>query len=701
MHLLRFRVTKFRSVIDSGWIETDRVTALIGTNESGKTNLLIPLWKFNPANEGELDPVTDYPRAEYTDFKAIPEGEPKPTFIEAQFALDAREIAEIVRLTAASKEHIRVVQVSRDWDGKYTLSFPSLPETKTILRDELLTLVQSAHRFMTTATPSLANDLILRNTAEVELGKLQEAISTSPERLDIDTFSILKDSLKIEGEAPKKSVIRPRIEQLDEEMAKLYAELTKPHPEEIDGVWDYVSKCLPSFVYYSNYGNLDSEIYLPHVIANLRRKDLQLKEQAQARTLRVLFNFVGLQPQEILELGREVAKTPNQPTDEEVELTGERKKEREILLSSAGTKLTKSFREWWKQGEYIFRFQADGNHFRIWVSDDKRPEPVELEGRSTGLQWFLSFYLIFLVESEAAHSGAILLLDEPGLSLHPIAQEALSRFFDSLAVKNQLIYTTHSPFLIDSDHLERVKAVFVDSNGHSAVSRDLRASIKESLTSESIYPVHAALGLTVSKTLFLGCETVIVEGTADQILMSVIKTYMVRKGLSKPRAELLFVPAGGVSGITAVVSILTGKDEKLPFVIVDADKPGIDKCVNLRKIVYQTEQKRVTTTEEIIGVAGSEIEDLFPPKLFADVVGRFFRTIGYTEEEEFRDVLVPGPIVPQIEAFAKKHNIVLVKPGWKVEVAKLAKSRWTKMDDPFAGDKSYVDAWQKLLANFE
>jgi ABC-type branched-subunit amino acid transport system ATPase component len=59
MRLIRYKVTNFRSVEDSGWIETDRVTALIGVNESGKTNLLIPLWKFNPAREGEIQPTSD------------------------------------------------------------------------------------------------------------------------------------------------------------------------------------------------------------------------------------------------------------------------------------------------------------------------------------------------------------------------------------------------------------------------------------------------------------------------------------------------------------------------------------------------------------------------------------------------------------------------------------------------------------------
>ena len=54
MKLTRFRVTNFRSVKDSGWVDVDDVTALIGVNESGKTNLLLPLWKLNPALDGEI-----------------------------------------------------------------------------------------------------------------------------------------------------------------------------------------------------------------------------------------------------------------------------------------------------------------------------------------------------------------------------------------------------------------------------------------------------------------------------------------------------------------------------------------------------------------------------------------------------------------------------------------------------------------------
>ena len=63
MKLVRFKVTNFRSVDDSGWIEVDAVTALIGVNESGKTNLLLPLWKLNPVREGEIQPTSDFPKS--------------------------------------------------------------------------------------------------------------------------------------------------------------------------------------------------------------------------------------------------------------------------------------------------------------------------------------------------------------------------------------------------------------------------------------------------------------------------------------------------------------------------------------------------------------------------------------------------------------------------------------------------------------
>ena len=49
MRLLKYKVNKFRSIKGTEWIEVDQCTCFVGANEAGKTNLLLSLWKFNPA----------------------------------------------------------------------------------------------------------------------------------------------------------------------------------------------------------------------------------------------------------------------------------------------------------------------------------------------------------------------------------------------------------------------------------------------------------------------------------------------------------------------------------------------------------------------------------------------------------------------------------------------------------------------------
>jgi AAA ATPase domain len=493
----------------------------------------------------------------------------------------------------------------------------------------------------------------------------------------------------------KRSVITPRFGQLVDAIAETITKVTRPHPSANDAARALIIKNLPFFVYYSNYGNLDSEIYLPHVIQNMERTDLGAKEEAKVRTLRVLFEFVKLEPKEIMELGKDLPVTPTPPTTEQIEKTAERKKERDVLLQSASAQLTAKFRDWWKQGDYRFRFQADGDHFRIWVSDDLRPEDIELENRSSGLQWFLSFYLIFLVESAEAHSNAILLLDEPGISLHPLAQRDLSLFFDNLANTNQLIYTTHSPFLVDPDRLDRVKAVYVDDEGYTQSSPNLRIKEATQSQSRSIYAVYAALGLSASQTLMLGCQTVVVEGSSDQMYFATIKNVLIARGLFRPKREYMFPPAGGVKGVRAIVSILTGKDETLPYVILDSDSAGKTLAKHLATDLYAGYGERLLMMKDYAGFDDAETEDLIPQAVIAGIVTRFLRAAA----EDFSEVVVAGkPIVPQIEAFANKYGIPLTL-GWKVELAKMFVTKMLK--SPEVIDIPTAEKWRALFDKLE
>jgi predicted ATP-dependent endonuclease of OLD family len=699
MKLIGFRVKNFRSVEDSGWIETDGVTALIGTNESGKTNLLIPLWKLNPAKNGEINPIADYPRKKYHEFRSM---EKKPQFIIAHFELTNELAEKIAEITGAEVEEVRVAEVSRDFSGKYYIGFPNSFSSRNVLKSTVSKAINHALVELKGIEVKTAEEeirLVIIDT----INTIFLDLSTKPDNLSQYTIKPILSNLESISldKIAKRSPLLSSINRLVTEIKSIHEDLTRPLPSSNAEARTLVLSKIPSFVYYSNYGNLDSEIYLPHVIDNLNRTDLGQKEEAKARTLKVLFEFVNLKPSEIRELGKDHDKAEGEITPEQIAKIAEKKKERDILLHSASSSLTQKFRDWWKQGDYRFRFQADGDHFRIWVSDDKRPEDIELENRSTGLQWFLSFYLIFLVESEDSHEDSILLLDEPGSSLHPIAQRDLSAFFDNLSQTNQMLYTTHSPFLVDPDQLDRVKAVFIDEAGTTKVSPDLKAGENHRSHTQSIYPVYAALGLSVSDILLQGCLTVIVEGASDQVYLSGIKNYLIGENLISPKREIVFIPSSGTRAIKAVASIITGRNEKLPFVILDSDSEGVKLQRELTAGLYANQPKQILMIKDFTSMDDSETEDLFPVSFFSGIIDNYLRRVAKSyPDEDFSDVASgESPIVSQIETYATSHNIELIKPGWKVEVSRLVKARLLSRKDGIA--ESYLEIWKNLFELFE
>ncbi len=694
MKLRKFRVTNFRSVEDSGWIETDKVTALIGTNESGKTNILLPLWKFNPAKEGAIVPTADYPRKHFNTFR---HQKPKPVFIRAVFELDDDLAAEVAESTGMPIEVIREVEVARQFDSEYEVDFPNAKPMRSLAPKRVVSLLERAEQELGAMTP-LKSEEELKKQLQSSLRISRETVPTDGEvgKEGLEKILAALEDVKTDS-APKTSSIVPRHRQACDEVRDFIEEIDRPHPRDVDDAVDLVLKHLPKFVYYSTYGDLDSEIYLPHVIANLGRKDLGMKEQAKARTLKVLFEFVRLQPDEILELGHDFKGPNRQPTDDEIAAIAEKKKQRSILLQSASTLLTTEFRQWWKQGAYRFRFEADGDHFRIWVSDEKRPEEIELEGRSTGLQWFLSFYLVFLVERADAHEGAILLLDEPGLSLHPLAQRDLSEFFEGLAATNQLLYTCHSPFLVDADRLDRARKVFVGSDGTSKVTPDLRAADGDVTQRGAAYAVHAALGLSVAESLLLGCTPVVVEGPSDQHYLTAMKNLLIAAGKLKPGRELVFPPAGGAKGVKAVASILGGRDGELPVALFDSDAQGRATAEALRTGLYIGDPQRVLEIGSFVKLPEAEVEDLIPTSVIVRQLDRWQRNA----DMPFGDVVEAGkPIIPQIEAWAERHSVKLPKPGWKVELAKRVKQQLLA-DGPNAVPTDVLDQWTALFRTFQ
>lgn len=137
MKLVEYRVRKFRSVQDSGLVTLDQVNALLGENESGKTNLLLPLWKLNPSSGGEISLLSDAPRGEYTEVRETPDDD-KPIFVTAIFELNSREKVEIASIANCSEDWLEIVSISRRFDGEYVIQFPQANPPRTTERTEVL-----------------------------------------------------------------------------------------------------------------------------------------------------------------------------------------------------------------------------------------------------------------------------------------------------------------------------------------------------------------------------------------------------------------------------------------------------------------------------------------------------------------------------------------------------------------------------------
>ena len=121
MKLVRYCVMNFRSVKNSGWIDCDDVTTLVGVNESGKSNLLLALWKLNPARGGEIDILHDMPVSELSTLR---NRKNEVKFISAEFEME-KDCAEVISKNTGYKceEGMRVI-VSRFYDGRYEIDFP-------------------------------------------------------------------------------------------------------------------------------------------------------------------------------------------------------------------------------------------------------------------------------------------------------------------------------------------------------------------------------------------------------------------------------------------------------------------------------------------------------------------------------------------------------------------------------------------------
>ncbi len=96
MKFERFRILNYRNVKDSGWINVNSVTAFVGQNEAGKSNLFEALYRINPFLQQDLNHNVneDWP---IDDWGNKPSGPPvSPIVCEVEFSLSSEEVSNVL-----------------------------------------------------------------------------------------------------------------------------------------------------------------------------------------------------------------------------------------------------------------------------------------------------------------------------------------------------------------------------------------------------------------------------------------------------------------------------------------------------------------------------------------------------------------------------------------------------------------------------
>ena len=698
MKAVRFCVQNFRNIDDSGWISLEKVTAFVGRNESGKTSLLKALHKFNPATPEPYDAQREFPRDRYTsDYVSNGSKAEDWPVCSVEFEIPEELQGEIGKLLGEDGRRPEKVILTRYYDGslvfdEYSPSIDEKPLAPDKVLDALDKFASKARRLRAPAK----NQEKHTATQRAELSKW--AMQWKDRLKDIDDFRCEAGTVlltELLNDVENKS--NPQTANMVESFRNTVVPILETAREDslIDRIDDMIKQNLPVLIYFENYGILDSAIWLPRFLEELE----QDATVPRIRTVNAMFNHVGLDPRKISELGDEQAtKTRQQgskPESGQIDEDQKRKVERAIQLNSASLDISKKFSEWWSQRRHKIHYDVDGNYFRIWVADDRRPDvEIELEARSKGFQWFFSFYLVFLVESKDGHKDAILLLDEPGLHLHPTAQQELISFFENLSETNQIAYTTHSPFLIDGKHLHRVRPVTEDDTGHSRITEEIWPG-----DHETIFPLQAAAGYAMIRGLFQGRKNLLVEGMTDFYYLQALSQQCSRSKRASLSNDIHITPCGGAKHVGPLASLFLGQEVR-PLVLLDGDEAGRVRQNALIRELYKEHDSKILMLDDLLNRPGQEVE-------IEDILGREIIIEGLKTVLEKTPQLsqtdnTSGSLPSQIKTAAESQKIDLPK-GWKASVAIHLVSSWAENDTTLA-DKILDTAallFSEIEARFE
>lgn len=248
-----------------------------------------------------------------------------------------------------------------------------------------------------------------------------------------------------------------------------------------------------------------------------------------------------------------------------------------------------NFPRWWAQDREFRLMVSPREHELVFTIRDRTGMDYSFGERSNGLKFFLSYHVQLLAhEPPATGQHEILLMDEPDAYLSSQGQQDLLRILEEFALpedksrSDQIVYVTHSPFLINRNAAERIRVLDkgVTDEG-TRVVKDVARNHYE--------PLRSSFGTFVAETAFIGGSNLFVEGLADQVMLAGINSHLLASGTPKTEAldlnAITIVPAGSASSVPYLVYLARGRDVTRPpcVVLLDSDKPGDDAVKTLAR----------------------------------------------------------------------------------------------------------------------